>query len=112
MIFRILIAGFCAVLVSCGSFYPDSKPDPNWDGASLVDCRGSPDILSYHFHITYMFKQDQIDAVQELRNKTQEYFAPFLGENPICEGTPHDKSGRFGKAVSSGSLFSIFINIF
>jgi len=84
-------------LLNAQFFYPDSKPDPKWDGKTRVDCTGSPDILSYHFHITYMFKNNQIEAAEKLRDQCQQHFAPFLGENPICQGTPHDTSGRFGK---------------
>jgi hypothetical protein len=95
LLLAILFISFFALFN--GQAYPDSKPDPHWDGKNLVNCRGNPDILSYHFHITYMFKTDQIDAAIALRDQCQEYFAPFLGENPVCQGTPHDKSGRFGK---------------
>jgi len=93
----ILFVGICShvfVLLS-GQMYPDTKPNPAWDGTTHVDCKGTPDILSYHFHITYMFKTNQIDEAIQLREKCQEYFTPLIGENPICQGTPHDPSGRF-----------------
>lgn len=106
----VCITVFTAISLVLGQMYPNTKPNPEWNGVTRVDCTKSPDILSYHFHITYMFKQDQIDAVQLLRNRTQEHFAPFLGENPICQGTPHDKSGRFGKLKND--LLDIFSDTF
>lgn len=95
------------VAATNGRFYPDSNPDPKWNGIDRVDCTKSPDILSYHFHVTYMFKQDQIEAVQALRDEATKHFAPFLGDNPVCQGTPHDKSGRFGKSLLTTALLCL-----
>lgn len=87
-----------ALLLTCihAQMYPNTLQNPSWDGVTTVDCLGSPTVLSYHFHITYMFKTDQVDMAVALRNQTQEHFAPFFnGQDPVCQGTPHDPSGRF-----------------
>jgi aromatic ring-cleaving dioxygenase len=90
-----LAVAVCLSALVRAQMYENTTPNPDWDGETTVDCLGFPDVLSYHFHITYMFKTDQVNSAIDLRDRSQEYFAPFLGEDPICQGTPHDRSGRF-----------------
>lgn len=63
-----------------------------------VDCNGSPNALSYHIHVTYMMtNEDQVREVSAFRGRTEEEFADLLGEDPVCQGTVIEPSGRYGK---------------
>ncbi len=66
------------------------------DDDASVDCHAFPQAMSYHAHITYMLtNKDQIDKAAELREEALQEFADLLGEEPICQGTPNDPSGRY-----------------
>eukprot|EP01031_Cornospumella_fuschlensis_P029250 gene29250-35309_t len=62
-----------------------------------VDCQAvNPTVLSWHVHVTYMLTNDQqIKEVSKLRETAAEYFKPFLGEDPVCQGTDVEPSGRY-----------------
>eukprot|EP01031_Cornospumella_fuschlensis_P029177 gene29177-35213_t len=62
-----------------------------------VDCQAvNPTVLSWHVHVTYMLTNDQqIKEVSMLRETATEYFKPFLGEDPVCQGTDVEPSGRY-----------------
>jgi hypothetical protein len=63
-----------------------------------VNCQTYPQPLSYHVHVTYMLTNDQqIEAVEKFREQAQNHFTPFFdGQNPICQGTEVEPSGRYG----------------
>jgi len=64
--------------------------------AATVHCHDYPAVISWHVHVTYMLTNDeQIAEVVALRQLATEHFAPFLGSDPICPGTPDDTSGRY-----------------
>lgn len=66
-----------------------------------VNCHENPLPLSYHIHVTYMLTNDQqIKDVQIFREKALKHFAPLLGENPVCQGTEVEPSGRYGMTLS------------
>lgn len=70
---------------------------------SNVDCLKTPAPLSYHVHVTYMLTNDkQISDVSAFREVALKHFAPLLGENPVCQGTDVEPSGRYGKYYSNG----------
>lgn len=65
---------------------------------ATVDCSKAPTPISWHVHVTYMLTNDeQIKDVQEFREEAMKYWAPLLGDDPICRGTTFDPSGRYGK---------------
>lgn len=65
---------------------------------ATVDCYKYPTPMSYHVHVTYMLtNDDQIAEASAFRDEAQAYFAPYLGPNPICQGTKEDSSGRYGE---------------
>lgn len=84
-----------AVLVGMVAAYPYQARYKDMD--TTVDCHKFPAVISYHVHVTYMLtNEDQIAEVSAFREATQKHFAPFLGEDPVCQGTAKDSSGRYG----------------
>ena len=62
-----------------------------------VDCQKNPTPLSFHVHVTYMLtNEQQIKDVQAFREVALKHFAPLLGDNPVCQGTDVEPSGRYG----------------
>ena len=94
--FNVLFAiGSFAALCSLAVGYPHQKRYDSME--TTVDCHKYPAPMSYHVHVTYMLtNDDQINQVTALRDEAEAYFAPFLGPNPICQGTKEDPSGRYG----------------
>lgn len=90
---------FCA-LASAYPYQPSfAKLQPN------VDCHNTPTPLSFHVHVTYMLtSEQQIKDVQNFRDVALKHFAPLLGDDPICQGTDVEPSGRYGKLIRSLSL--------
>jgi hypothetical protein len=64
-----------------------------------VNCQTNPQPLSYHVHVTYMLTNNQqIESVQKFRDQAQAHFMPFFnGQDPVCQGTEVEPSGRYGK---------------
>eukprot|EP01039_Chlorochromonas_danica_P000295 gene296-317_t len=77
------------------------KAEPN------VDCSQSafPQPMSYHIHVTYkLTNQKEIADVSAFRDEAIAYFAPYLGDSPVCQGTDSDPSGRY----DNGRLCAIY----
>ena len=88
MFFLLALLG---VLVAPGFAHPGHKADDR------VDCSDYPPVMSYHVHITYMLtNEDQIKEAGALREQALVAFKDLLGENPVCQGTEEDPSGRYG----------------
>lgn len=97
---KYLCFAFAALFCALASAYPYqpsfAKLQPN------VDCHNTPTPLSYHIHVTYMLTNDQqIKDVQNFRDVALKHFAPLLGDDPICQGTDVEPSGRYGKPIRS-----------
>jgi hypothetical protein len=89
-----------AVLVGMVAAYPYQARYKDMD--TTVDCHKFPAVISYHVHVTYMLtNDDQIAEASAFREATQKHFAPFLGEDPVCQGTAKDSSGRYGENCTS-----------
>lgn len=82
-------------------FSVDAYPyQPRFDQMKRnVDCHTFPQPISFHVHVTYMLTNDQqISDVQQFRKIAQEHFTPlFNGQDPVCQGTDVEPSGRYGK---------------
>lgn len=105
----LLVSGAILALIGVTIAYPYQKRYDSME--ATVDCYKYPSVMSYHVHVTYMLtNDDQIAQVSAFRDEAQAYFAPFLGPNPICQGTKEDPSGRYGKTLSA-NLFFFFLKI-
>jgi aromatic ring-cleaving dioxygenase len=94
---------FAAVLFVVTVAYPYQARYKNME--ATVDCHKYPAVISYHVHVTYMLTNDeQVAEASAFRDATQEYFAPFLGSDPVCQGTKEDSSGRYGTAKTMFTL--------
>jgi len=91
----LFVVGSFAALLGFTVAYPHQKRYESME--STVNCYDYPAPMSYHVHVTYMLTNDnQIDQVSALRDEAQAHFAPFLGSDPVCQGTKDDPSGRYG----------------
>ena len=73
-----------AAVLGCTLAHPTKYPNQ-----PEIDCHGTPPVLSYHTHITYMLgDSEQIDRAMALRDRTIEHFNPLLGED--CDGEMDD----------------------
>lgn len=97
--FNVLFAvGSFAALLGFTAAYPFQKRYESMD--TTVNCYDYPAPMSYHVHVTYMLTNDnQINEVSALRDEAQAHFAPFLGSDPVCQGTKEDPSGRYGTKI-------------
>jgi aromatic ring-cleaving dioxygenase len=94
---------FAAVLFVVTVAYPYQARYKNME--ATVDCHKYPAVISYHVHVTYMLTNDEeVAEASAFRDATQEYFAPFLGSDPVCQGTKEDSSGRYGTAKTMFTL--------
>ncbi len=93
--FVILIA--CIILIAQVNAYPYQARFASMK--QNVNCQTYPQALSYHVHVTYMLTNDQqIESVQKFRDQAQKHFTPFFnGQDPVCQGTEVEPSGRYGK---------------
>ena len=101
----LIFALVCAYVVGSFGYRNDLKPVLNHKDAKEVNCRATPSIISYHVHITYMLTNpDEVTAAESLRGLALEEFADLLGDDPICQGTKEDESGRY----DNGRLCAIY----
>lgn len=79
--------------------YPHQKRYESME--KTVDCYNYPAPMSYHVHVTYMLtNKNQIAEASAFRDEAQAYFAPYLGSEPVCQGTKEDPSGRYGTPIN------------
>lgn len=96
MLNAFLTAGLLLAFTGLTVAYPHQKRYESME--ATVDCHNYPAPMSYHVHVTYMLtNKNQITETSALRDEAQAHFAPFLGPEPVCQGTKEDPSGRYGE---------------
>ncbi len=103
----LLAAGSLVVFFGLAVAYPYQKRYESME--ATVDCHNYPAPMSYHVHVTYMLtNKNQIAETSALRDEAQAHFAPFLGSEPVCQGTKEDPSGRYGEFPRNNTRASLF----